>query len=146
MSEVNISCNIFQHRNKEKENSEKIVYTDNLAEYFAKVNGTKPRPKLHKGEIDERGFWIRQRNYLTTPFGKKEGELKADKNALEELNIEPKLIKTFGGSDNNNLNKYGIEGIVVANAMNNVHTVKEYFDINDLIKSINIAIKLITIK
>ncbi len=68
------------------------------------------------------------------------------KNALEELNIEPKLIKTFGGSDNNNLNKYGIEGIVVANAMNNVHTVKEYFDINDLIKSINIAIKLITIK
>ena len=79
MSEVNISCNIFQHRNKEKENSEKIVYTDNLAEYFAKVNGTKPRPKLHKGEIDDRGFWIRQRNYLTTPFGDKEGELKADK-------------------------------------------------------------------
>ena len=68
------------------------------------------------------------------------------KNALNDLKIEPKLIKTFGGSDNNNLNKHGIEGIVVANAMNNVHTVKEYFDINDLIRSINIAIKLITIK
>ena len=68
------------------------------------------------------------------------------KKALDDLNYNNfKLIETFGGSDNNNFNKHNIEGIVVANAMNNIHTTNEYYDINDLIKSINIALKLMTI-
>lgn len=53
------------------------------------------------------------------------------------------IESTFGGSDNNNLNKNGIEGIVITNAMNNIHTTNEYFDIDELIKSTNIVLKLI---
>jgi len=64
--------------------------------------------------------------------------------ALNRLNYgKPNIITTFGGSDNNNFNKHGIEGIVVSNAMNDVHTVNEYFYLQDLYKSINIAIELI---
>ena len=82
MSEIKLECGIAAHKAKvaaEKNDSVDIEYTDNLAEYFAKENGSKPRPGLHKGEIDERGFWVRQANYLITPFGDKPGELKADK-------------------------------------------------------------------
>lgn len=65
------------------------------------------------------------------------------KKALNTLNYgEASLIKTFGGSDNNNFNKNGIEGIVISNAMNNIHTTNEYFDLEELVKSINIVIQL----
>lgn len=70
------SCDIFAHNKIKEQNN--IEYTDNLAEYLAQINNTKPRPTLDKGEIDENGFWVRQKNYLITPFGEKEGELKSD--------------------------------------------------------------------
>lgn len=54
----------------------KIKYTDELAEYFAKQNNTKPRAGWTNIEVDEKGFWIRQANYLTTPFGDKPGQNK----------------------------------------------------------------------
>lgn len=52
----------------------KIPYTDELAEYFAKQNHTKPRAGWSNVEVDEKGFWVRQRNFLITPFGDKEGQ------------------------------------------------------------------------
>lgn len=55
---------------------------------------------------------------------------------------EPKLITTFGGSDNNNLNKNGIEGIVISSGMNQCHTVNEYTSISELIKSCEIVLEL----
>ena len=60
------------------------------------------------------------------------------------MNILVKLISTFGGSDNNNFAKHGIEGIVIACGMNNVHSCGEYTSINDLIKSTEIIFKLMT--
>ena len=57
---------------------------------------------------------------------------------------EPILVNTFGGSDNNSFNKHGIEGIVVANAMNDVHTTHEFFSIDEFVKSAKIALGLIT--
>lgn len=67
--------------------------------------------------------------------------------ALNELNYgEPKIVSTFGGSDNNNFNKHGITGIVISNAMNDVHTKNEYFYISELIKSAEIALKLATME
>ena len=54
------------------------------------------------------------------------------------------LVETFGGSDNNNLNKHGIKGVVVANAMNDIHTVHEYFDINEFYKACEICLELAT--
>ncbi len=61
-----------------------------------------------------------------------------------EMNIPVKLISTFGGSDNNNFALHGIEGIVIACGMNNVHSCGEYTSINDLIKSTEIIFKLMT--
>ena len=69
------------------------------------------------------------------------------KKALNGLGYgNPKLIDTFGGSDNNNFNKNGIEGIVISNAMNKIHTKEEYFLISELLKSVNITLKLMTME
>ncbi|MGN1121912.1 MAG: M20/M25/M40 family metallo-hydrolase [Eubacteriales bacterium] len=66
--------------------------------------------------------------------------------ALASLDYgKPKLITTFGGSDNNTLNLHGIRGIVVADAMENVHTVNEYTTLSDLIKSARLTVALMTL-
>ena len=64
-------------------------------------------------------------------------------NALSKLGYKgPELINTFGGSDNNNLNKHGIQGIVISSGMNLCHTVNEYTSVDELIKSIKIVLTL----
>lgn len=57
---------------------------------------------------------------------------------------ETKLITTFGGSDGNRLNEQGIETIVLACAMENVHTTEEYTKTDELVKSARLALKLMT--
>ena len=52
MGEINLACGLNAHKQKVAKESNNIIYTDNLAEYFAKENGSKPRPQIHKGEID----------------------------------------------------------------------------------------------
>ena len=76
MSE-NISCSIAARRSA-RSAANTIKYTDEVAEYLAVKNGTKPRPDIQQGEIDENGFWVRQPNLLIRPFGSGEGDLKAD--------------------------------------------------------------------
>lgn len=71
--------------------------------------------------------------------------IKRFRDTLKSLGYgEATLVSTFGGSDNNSFNKHGIEGIVVANAMNDVHTTHEYFEIDEFIKSAKIALSLMT--
>lgn len=75
---------------------------------------------------------------------KDESVIKRYKNVMNNLNIaDYELIDTFGGSDGNNLNKYGIKSVVVANAMNNCHSKDEYFYLDDFYKSALIALHLI---
>lgn len=63
--------------------------------------------------------------------------------ALKQLGYgEVQIITSFGGSDNNNFCKYGMEGIVLTNAMNKVHTTEEYFYLDEFVKSANILVKL----
>lgn len=63
--------------------------------------------------------------------------------ALSELGYgEGKLISTFGGSDNNNFALHGISGIVLACAMENVHSTSEYTDINQLQKAAELTLRL----
>jgi tripeptide aminopeptidase len=64
--------------------------------------------------------------------------------ACRELEYPVQLIKTFGGSDNNNFLKHGITGIVIACGMNKVHSCSEYTSIDELVKCTNIVIKLMT--
>ncbi len=73
------ACSIEAHRAKANAEKENLRYTDEVAEYLASVNHTKPRPNIQQGEIDEKGYWVRQKNSLITPFGKEEGDLQADK-------------------------------------------------------------------
>lgn len=49
-----------------------------------------------------------------------------------ELKLPTTLVETFGGSDNNVLTKQGINGIVIANAMNQCHSCEEYTTIEEL--------------
>ena len=70
------ACGIRAHKNKIENNNE---YTDELAKKYADSVGVRPRPNETRVEIDERGAFIRQPNLFVTPFGEKEGDLKAEK-------------------------------------------------------------------
>ncbi len=61
----------------------------------------------------------------------------------EMLGIPSKLGSTFGGSDNNNIEKHGINGLVIASAMNSCHSCEEYTSVPELEKITNILIELI---
>ncbi len=60
----------------------------------------------------------------------------------EKLNYPVELVSTFGGSDNNNFVKNGINGIVMACGMNQVHSCKEYTKISELERCTSILINL----
>lgn len=65
------------------------------------------------------------------------------KEALQKAGVEPKLLTTFGGSDNNVLTQYGIDGIVIATSMNCVHSCKEYTNVHEIAKVAEILVHLI---
>ena len=67
-----------------------------------------------------------------------------DKAVFELYGEEAGYIATFGGSDGNYFNKHGIKTIVVANAMENVHTVAETTSISELVRSAELTLKLMT--
>lgn len=59
---------------------------------------------------------------------------------------EPKLIETFGGSDNNQFVQHGLRGVVLASAMELAHTTQEYTEISELVKSAMLTLKLMTME
>ncbi|MCR4991581.1 MAG: M20/M25/M40 family metallo-hydrolase [Lachnospiraceae bacterium] len=59
--------------------------------------------------------------------------------------IKPECIDTFGGSDANRLNEHGIETIVLACAMENCHSTNEYTTVEELEKSAELTLKLMTL-
>lgn len=64
--------------------------------------------------------------------------------ACAQNGLTDNLIETFGGSDNNHFVKNGMEGIVVACAMSNVHTKQEFTTESELAKSGELALTLMT--
>ena len=73
------ACGLFR-------TEEQAVYTDELAEQFAKEAGVSPRPQETRSEIDDRGAFIRQPNAFIKPFGEGEGDFKAE--AEEEIQLK----------------------------------------------------------
>ncbi len=63
--------------------------------------------------------------------------------ACQDLSLPGKLIRTFGGSDNNNLALNGIPGIVLSCGMNDVHGVGENIRTEDLVKGAELVAELI---
>lgn len=60
----------------------------------------------------------------------------------EILGRKPDLIRSFGGSDNNVFAQHGIAGIVVATAMNDCHTTKEWTTKSEMKKAAELALNL----
>ena len=63
--------------------------------------------------------------------------------ACSRIGIEGKLIKTFGGSDNHNFMKNGIDGTVISCGMYNVHSVQEYTKIDEILNGAKLVAQLI---
>jgi tripeptide aminopeptidase len=61
-----------------------------------------------------------------------------------EMGLAGTLIRTFGGSDNNQFALHGIPGLVLSCGMNQVHSVEEYTSIEDLKLCVEMVAKLIT--
>lgn len=68
------------------------------------------------------------------------------KKACDSMSLTPKLERSFGGSDNNVMAQNGINGIVVATAMNDCHTLNEWTTVDELKKAAELALNLILSK
>lgn len=64
--------------------------------------------------------------------------------AAERCGITPRISGTFGGSDNNHLARNGISGIVLANAMNDVHSSREHTTVAELSRIAELTLELMT--
>lgn len=68
--------------------------------------------------------------------------VKRFESACGQLGLTPRLYPTFGGSDYNHFAQFGIEGIVVATAMNNCHSTHEYTTVAELERAAELALAL----
>ena len=66
--------------------------------------------------------------------------------AVEKQKLIPVFEKTFGGSDNNVFSQHGIEGLVIATSMNQVHSCREYANLFEIAQVTQILIELSKIK
>ncbi|HNX13579.1 MAG TPA: M20/M25/M40 family metallo-hydrolase [Oscillospiraceae bacterium] len=72
--------------------------------------------------------------------------VKRFENACRQLHLQSNLCSTFGGSDLNTLTLHGINGIVLATAMNNCHSCAEYTSERELLRITELAFSLMTAK
>ncbi|MDF2486088.1 MAG: peptidase T-like protein [Herbinix sp.] len=59
--------------------------------------------------------------------------------ACTKAGLTAEFVKTFGGSDHNIFATKGIQGLVISNAMNSVHSCEEYTEVEELMKSTEIV-------
>jgi len=84
--------------------------------------------------VEFQAYWIREDEYVVAHF----------QEACRKLGLSGTLEETFGGSDNNHFTAHGIRGIVVANAMNEVHTTQEWTTIDEMVKAAELTLTLVT--
>lgn len=68
--------------------------------------------------------------------------VKRFQNVCEKLELPCKLCSSFGGSDNNNIEQHGINGLELAAAMNRCHSCEEFTSVSELEKITKIVIEL----
>ena len=66
------------------------------------------------------------------------------KSALESLGLEPTMEPSGGGTDGNVFRQHGISAVVVGMADHNMHTVREYVTIPDLVDAAHLCETLLT--
>ena len=64
--------------------------------------------------------------------------------ACRTLGIEPKFGSTFGGSDGNTMMQHGIPCAVLSCGMYDVHSVREYAKVGDIVNGARLIAELIT--
>lgn len=108
-------------------------------------------------ELEERVKAITQ-HYQTTytltydipckVYGKSANQKEIDRfiKFVKKENLTPKEIHTYGGSDLNNFNQHGIEGIVIACGMHQVHSTEEYTRVKDLVTTTKLLYSIMTEK
>ena len=79
-------------------------------------------------------------------IGKDEPVVRRFQRAAIESGLISRLTETFGGSDNNNFALHGIRGIVLACGMHNVHSVDEYTTQEELLKTAELTLLLMTME
>ena len=63
--------------------------------------------------------------------------------AARAAGLDPRFGYTFGGADQNHFSKNGLEGIVCASAMHDVHTVHEYTYIQEMEKLAELILEIV---
>lgn len=64
--------------------------------------------------------------------------------ACERLGIASNIHSTFGGSDQNNFALHGISGLVIACSMHQVHSTREYSNLNEIEDCVRLVMELMT--
>ncbi len=64
--------------------------------------------------------------------------------ACRKLRLEGTLVETYGGSDQNNFALHGIKGLVLSCGMREVHSVREFIRVEDLLMGANLVAELIS--
>ena len=82
-------------------------------------------------------------NAVAYQIDKDASVVKRFERSCKVLGIEPELVTTFGGSDNNNFVRHGIQGVVLSCGMFQVHSTKEYALIEELKKGAALVAELI---
>jgi tripeptide aminopeptidase len=113
-------------------NNETFIVLNEVIKIFSKItkeNGAKIEFK-HELHIES----------YETPLN--HSVVKRFQNICEKLDIHCKLCSTFGGSDNNNIEQHGINGLVLAAAMNCCHSCEECTSVSELEKITKIVLEL----
>lgn len=110
-----------------------IAEIEKLSAIFAKA--TQEADALFEMEtsVDLDAYSLSKASSVTERFEK----------ACHALGLSGRLTSTFGGSDNHNLVKHGINGIVLSCGMYNVHSVSEYTKAEELKKGAALVAQLI---
>ncbi len=101
------------------------VFTETALKYGAKIE-----MKTHE-------------NYRGYKTGRDEPVVKRFEAACRHMNLEPKIVTTFGGSDLNKLSQHGVTGVVLSCGMQNVHSIKEYAYLEDVVNTTKLVTQLI---
>jgi tripeptide aminopeptidase len=72
------------------------------------------------------------------------GAADAFRRACEKTGITPRIHATLGGSDNNNFALHGINGLVIACSMHDVHSSREYTLLSELDQCVNLISAILT--
>jgi len=91
------------------------------------------------GKIEQDSFW----DFKPFTVSKNSFAYKETIRVLKNVGLEPKPKHSLGGSDANSLNAKGIESINLGIGAQNPHSNDEFIFIEDLVKSVEIALELV---